>query len=703
MGEIVSCSLEDGVAVVRIDNPPVNAMDRGVRAGLDKVFTELKARKDINAIVLGCAGRTFVAGADIKEFDTGIAEPGFHKVLRLIEDSPVPVVAAVHGTALGAGTELAMSCHYRVVDKNGRFGLPELSLGIIPGAGGTQRLPRLVPVERALDIILAGKPVGAEAAREIGLADAVVEGDVVKGAVDFARDLIAKGAGPRRTREQPVKGTENTEALFAQKRAEVAKKMRNRQSPLVLIETFERTCKLPFDEGLKIESEQSSKLEKATESRALRHLFFAEREVRKIPGIGAEVKPRPIAKVGIVGAGTMGGGIAMSFANIGVPVTVLDVKQDFLDTGFSRMRKNYERSVSRGSLKAEQADQRMGLITPTLNEKDLGDADLIIEAVFENMALKKDIFRKLGKVAKDGAILGTNTSTLDIDEIGAVTGRPQDIVGLHFFSPAHVMPLLEIVQTKATSPQVLTTALEVAKQIRKVGVVSKVSYGFIGNRMMDPYAREAEHCLLEGATPEQVDGALEDFGMAMGILAVFDMAGVEVGPSTRRERKHLLPNDPGFYRCSDLLTERGWLGQKTGRGYYRYDNPGHKRMSDPEANEMFWEEGKRLGVERRNPSRKEIQERCFFSMINEGALLLEEGVALRAGDIDVVYASGYGFPRYRGGPMFYADTVGLKVIHDRLLEFKSILDPQYWTPAPLLAKLAAEGSTFAEWDKSRGA
>jgi 3-hydroxyacyl-CoA dehydrogenase len=702
MGEIVSYSLDDGIAVVRIDNPPVNAMDRSVREGLDKAFTELGSRKDVKAVVVGCAGRTFVAGADIKEFDTGIAEPGFHKVLRLIEDSPVPVVAAVHGTALGAGTELAMSCHYRVAERNGRFGLPELSLGIIPGAGGTQRLPRLVALDRALDIILSGKPVGAEAARDIGLADAVVDGDVAAGAVAFARDLVAKGAGPRRTRDLPVKGAGTADEMFAQKRAQVAKTMRNRQSPLALIDTLQATAKLPFDEGLKIESEQSSKLERATESRALRHLFFAEREVRKIPGVTADVKARAIRKVGIVGAGTMGGGIAMSFANIGVPVAVLDVKQEFLDTGFSRMRKNYERSVSRGSLKAEQADQRMGLITPTLNEKDLGDADLIIEAVFENMALKKNIFRKLDQVAKVGAILGTNTSTLDIDEIGAVTSRPQDVVGLHFFSPAHVMPLLEIVQTKKTAPDVIATALDVARQIRKTGVVSQNSYGFIGNRMMDPYAREAEHCVLEGATPEEVDGALEDFGMAMGILAVFDLAGVEVGPSTRRERKHLLPKDPGFYRCSDLLVERGWLGQKTGRGYYRYDNPGHKRTPDPEANEMFWAEGQRLGVERRNPSRKEIQERCFFSMINEGALLLEEGVALRAGDIDVVYASGYGFPRYRGGPMFYADTVGLKVIHDRLLEFKRILDPQYWTPAPLIAKLAADGSTFAEWDAKRG-
>ena len=701
MGEIVAYSLEDGVAVVRIDNPPVNAMDRGVRAGLDKVFAELKSRPDVRAIVIGCAGRTFVAGADIKEFDTGIAEPGFHKVLRLIEDSARPVIAAVHGAALGAGAELALSCHYRVADKHARFGLPELSLGIIPGAGGTQRLPRLVPLERALDMILSGKPVGAPAARDIGLVDAVVDSDVVAGAAAFARELVAKGGGPRRTRDMAVKGAKDAEELFARKRAQVGKTMRNRQSPLALIDTLQATANLSFDEGLKIEQSQSDKLERATESRALRHLFFAEREVRKIPGIGARVKPRPIARVGIVGAGTMGGGISMSFANIGVPVTVLDAKQEYLDSGFARMRKNYERSVSRGSLKPEHADQRMALITPTLDAARLGDADLIIEAVFENMALKKDIYRMLDGVAKDGAILGTNTSTLDIEEIGAVTKRPQDVVGLHFFSPAHVMPLLEIVQTNKTAPDVIATALEVAKQIRKVGVVAKNSYGFIGNRMMDPYAREAEHCLLEGATPEQVDGALEDFGMAMGILAVFDLAGVEVGPSTRRERKHLLPRDPGYYRCSDMLVERGWLGQKTGRGYYRYDNPAHKRMPDPEAAEMFWAEGERLGVARRNPDRREIQERCFYSMINEGALLLQEGVALRAGDIDVVYASGYGFPRYRGGPMFYADTIGLKVIHDRILEFKRTLDPQYWTPAPLLAKLAAEGSTFAEWDAGR--
>ncbi|MBE0626995.1 MAG: multifunctional fatty acid oxidation complex subunit alpha, partial [Burkholderiales bacterium] len=384
------------------------------------------------------------------------------------------------------------------------------------------------------------------------------------------------------------------------------------------------------------------------------------------------------------------------------PVTLLDAAQAALDKGMATIRKNYERSVTRGSLKPEQLAQRMQLITPTLDYSALADADLVIEAVFENMALKKEIFAKLDSVVRKGAVIGTNTSTLDIDEIAAVTKRPEDVVGLHFFSPANVMQLLEIVHAKRTAPDVLVTALETAKQIKKTGVVAKVCYGFIGNRMMDPYAREAEHCLLEGATPEQVDGALEKFGMAMGILAVFDMAGVDIGYLTRLERKHLLPEDPGFYRPDTLLNERGWLGQKTGRGYYRYDSA-RKRTPDPEVIEMLWAEGKRLGVERRQPGEQEVQERCLYAMINEGARLLEEGIALRSSDIDVVYTSGYGFPRYRGGPMFYADTVGLKKIHERILEFRRTLDAQYWTPAPLLEKLALAGSSFAAWQAGRAA
>ena len=700
MAEIVSITMTDNIAVVTIDNPPVNALAQSLRAGLKQAFVELRARPGVNAIVIGCKGRTFIAGADINEFDSGIAAPGYYEVLGLIEDSPCPVVAAVHGTALGGGMEVALASHYRVAHEAARFGLPELTLGIIPGAGGTQRLPRLIPLEAAIDLMLSSKPMPAAQARELGLADAVVAGDVIEGATAFARELVARGAGPRRTRDQALRGAEHAAELLAAKRAQVAKTMRNRQSPLALLDALEAAVKLPFVDGLKAESAISDKLVPATEARALRHLFFAEREVRRIPGLPAEVKPRAVARVGIVGAGTMGGGISMCFANAGVPVTLLDATQAALERGMATIRKNYERSVARGSLKQEQLEQRMRLITPTLDYAALAPADLVIEAVFENMALKKEIFAKLDAVVRKGAVIGTNTSTLDIDEIAAVTKRPQDVVGLHFFSPANVMQLLEIVHAKRTAPDVLVTALETAKSIKKTGVVAKVCYGFIGNRMMDPYAREAEHCLLEGATPEQVDGALEQFGMAMGILAVFDLAGVDIGYLTRLERKHLLPDDPSFYRPDTLLNERGWLGQKTGRGYYRYDSA-RKRIPDPEAVELFWAEGKRLKVEQRRPDAKEIQERCLYAMINEGARLLEEGIALRASDIDVVYTSGYGFPRYRGGPMFYADTVGLKTIYARILEFRRTLDARYWEPAPLLEKLALAGSSFAAWQAGR--
>jgi 3-hydroxyacyl-CoA dehydrogenase len=697
MNKAVSYSMNGDIAVVMIDSPPVNAVNQAVRAGLKHVFTELRGDAGIKAIVLGCAGKTFVAGADIKEFDTGIAEPGYHEVLRLIEDSPVPVLAAVHGTALGAGTEIALSCHYRVAHEGARFGLPELSLGIIPGAGGTQRLPRVVPLEVAIDMTLTGKPLPASKAVEAGLADALVSGDVVKEAVAFARELIAKGTGPRRTRELPAKKMENAAELFAAKRAQVAKTMRNRKSPLALLDALQAAMEKPFDQGLQVEAALSAQLEQATESKALRHLFYAERDVRKIPGLSADIKPRTVARMGIVGSGTMGGGIAMCFVNAGIPVTLVDAKQENLERGMATIRKNYERSVSRGSLKPEQLEERMKLITPTLDFAALADADLIIEAVFENLALKKEIFAKLDKVAKPGAILGTNTSTLDIDEIAAVTQRPQDVIGLHFFSPANVMQLLEIVQCGKTASDVVVTALEIAKRIKKTGVVAKVCYGFIGNRMMDPYGREAERCVLEGATPEQVDSALENWGMAMGILAVYDMAGVDIGHLTRVERKHLLPDDPSFYRPSAMLTERGWLGQKAGRGYYRYDGAERKRTPDPEVVELLHAEGKRLGIPQRKPSAQEIEERCLYAMINEGALLLEEGIALRASDIDVVYTAGYGFPRYRGGPMFYADSVGLKVVYDKIMEFQKTLDPQYWQPAPLLKKLALAGSSFAQW------
>jgi len=462
-----------------------------------------------------------------------------------------------------------------------------------------------------------------------------------------------------------------------------------------LLEALQAAAEMPFDEGLEVEKAVSASLEQATESRALRHLFFAEREVRKIPGLSPSVKPRPINRIGIIGAGTMGSGITMAFANAGLSVTMIDANQEALDRGRATIRKNYERSVSRGSLTADQMDARMKLITLALDYDAVSTTDLLIEAVFENMDLKKKIFVKLDQIAKPGAILSTNTSTLDIDSIAAVTKRPQDVIGLHFFSPANVMRLLEIVQTKKTADDVLVTALEIAKTLRKVGVVAQVCYGFIGNRMMDPYAREAEHCVLEGATPQEVDSALEDFGMAMGILAVFDMAGVDVGHLTRVARGNAFHNDPTFYRPSAMLTERGWLGQKTGRGYYRYEDG--KRVVDQEVITLLHAEGSRLGVPQRKPSAEEIRERCLYALINEGARVLDEDIAFRASDIDVVYTAGYGFPRYRGGPMFYADTVGLKKIYERILEFQRSLDSQYWQPAPLLEKLVKAGSSFGQW------
>jgi 3-hydroxyacyl-CoA dehydrogenase len=699
--EVATLSLSGDIAVVTIDNRPVNTMTRETRAGLKQAFEQLRGNGEVRAIVLACAGKTFLSGGDMREFATGILEPGYHEVLRLIEDSPIPVVAALHGTVMGGGLETAIACHYRVAQEATRLGLPEITLGIIPGAGGTQRMPRLIGLEAALGMMLGGKPVTCAQALAFGLIDAAVGGDVGEAAIAFARQLVAKGAGPRRTRDREVADAAKATEIIAAHRAQVAKTMRNRNSPLVLLDAVQASVDKPFAAGIAYEQSLSNQVERAVEGRAFRHLFFAEREVRRIPGLPADVKPRPLARIGVVGAGTMGGGIAMCFANAGIPVTLVDTTQANLDRGLATIGKNYERSVARGSLKQEQSEQRMALIAPTLDYADLGSADVVIEAVFENLALKKEIFARLDAVAKPGAVLGTNTSSLDIDEIAAVTRRPQDVIGLHFFSPANVMPLLEIVQCAKTAADVVVTALAIAKLIKKTGVVAKVCYGFIGNRMMEPYGREAERCVLEGATPEQVDGALESFGFAMGFLAMYDMAGVDIGHLMRQQRKDLLPDDPSFYRPSAMLNECGWLGQKSGRGYYRYDNPERRRTPDPEVIEMLHQEGRRLNIEQRQPGAQEILERCIYAMINEGALLLEEGIALRASDIDVVYTAGYGFPRYRGGPMFYADTIGLKTVYGRIREFQRTLDPQYWTPAPLLEKLARAGSSFGEWQSQQ--
>ncbi|MFM2041932.1 MAG: hypothetical protein RLY86_508 [Pseudomonadota bacterium] len=709
VADVVTVEQRGDVAIVWVDAPPVNAINQAVRAGLQAAFAGIAADASVKAAVLACRGRTFMAGADIKEFDTGIGAPAYHTVFNGIEAVEKPVVAALHGTALGGGTEAALACHYRVADKGAKIGLPELSLGIIPGAGGTQRLPRLIGIGAALDVILGGKPVAAADARRMGLVDAVAAGDVTDAAVDFARTLVAEGKGPRRTRDLPLDTAAFGPDWFAAKRAAVAKSMKHRNAPQRAIDAVEAATTLPFEEGLALETQLTDACKKTTESLALRHVFFAERDVRRIPGLAADTPTRPIRSVGIIGAGTMGGGIAMCFVDAGIPVTLIDATRAGLDRGIATITKNYERMVQRGRIDQAGLEARLARITPALTYDALSTVDLVIEAVFEDMDLKKRIFGELDRVCRPGAILATNTSTLDIDEIATATARPGDVLGLHFFSPANVMPLLEIVRAKRTADDVLATALDIAKTIRKTGVVAGVCYGFIGNRLMDPYGREAERLVLEGAGLARVDGVLEDFGMAMGILAVYDMAGVDVGVRIREQRAQLpkgtpgsLPDDPTFYLPSTLMVERGRLGQKTGAGFYRYDPETRARQPDPEVEAIMAAAAAEHGIPRRDDiTDQEILERCLFAMINEGAKVLEEGIALRAADIDVVYTAGYGFPRWRGGPMFHADTVGLATVLERILHFRETLDPQYWQPAPLLEKLARDGSSFAAWEKAR--
>jgi 3-hydroxyacyl-CoA dehydrogenase len=631
-----------------------------------------------------------------------MAPPELRNVLTEFESLPQPIVVALHGTALGGGVEVALACHYRIADKGAKLGFPEITLGIVPGAVGTQRLPRIVGAEKALAMFLDGRPVGADEARQLGLVDEIAEGDLRAAAIAYAKRLVAEGKGPRRVRDNKV--TPLTEAQIAAFRAQAAKQHKGMITPELDIAAVRASWELPFEQGLAVERAISDGSLGTPESKAMRHLFFAERAVTDVPGVTPADKPREIRRCGIIGSGTMGGGIAMSFVNVDISVVLLDVDQASLDRGMATIRKNYDASVKRGRMTPADVDKRMGLIQTSTKYEDFADCDLVIEAVFEDMALKKKIFAELDRVTKAGAILATNTSTLDINQIGSATRRPQDVVGLHFFSPANVTRLLEIVRTDATANDVVATAFAVAKKVKKVGVLSRVAYGFIGNRMMDPYAREAERLVLEGALPADVDAALEDFGMGMGILAVFDMAGVDVGVKARRANPDQVPkDDPTFYRASQILFDQNWLGQKNGKGYYRYEAGSRDRLQHDEALALLAAEGKKLGVARSGPiSRQEITERCIFAMINEGAKILEEGVALRPADIDVVYTSGYAFPRRHGGPMFYADAIGLDTVLAGLKKYGKGRRAADFEPSALLKQLAESGSTFAAWAKSRG-
>jgi 3-hydroxyacyl-CoA dehydrogenase len=696
---VVSVVYGDGLAVITVNNPPVNTIDAKVREGLFAAVAEIAARKDVKAAVLLCEGSTFFSGADIGEFAGPPKEEEYRRLFNQFEALPFPVVAVMHGTVMGGGLEIALACHYRAAAPATRFGLPEVTLGIIPGAGGTQRLPRLIGVEATLDLIIGARPVDAAKAMELGFIDKLVEGDLRTGAIAYAKELVAAGKGPRRTGEKSV--APPAAEVIERFTALAKKQYRNRQAPLTAIEAVRASATMPLAKGLEYETELVNGAKATTESKALVHVFFAERETRKVPGIPEGTKARPVKLAAIIGAGTMGGGIAICFANAGIPVILLDTDQAALDRGIGAVDQTYEGMVKRGRVTAEEKTGRMALIRGALDYSEAKDADVWIEAVFENVALKKKIFAAVEKVAKPGAVLATNTSTLDIEEIATAISRPQDMIGMHFFSPANVMPLLEVVRTSKTAPDVIRTVMDLARPLRKTPVLARVCYGFIGNRMMEGYAREAEFMVLEGATPRQVDSALEKWGMAMGILAVFDMAGIEVGVSVHKSNADKFPPDPSYYQADFAIFEAGRLGQKNGKGYYRYEPGDRARHDDPEAIEILRARAAKLGIQPRGHSEAEILERCLYPLMNEGIRILEEGIAVRAGDIDVVWAAGYGFPRFRGGPLFYADTIGLKTLLDGILKYRALFGPMHWEPAPLLVKLVQEGKSIAQWDAAR--
>jgi 3-hydroxyacyl-CoA dehydrogenase len=702
----VSVSVDQGVALIRIDNPPVNALSPGVIDGLDAALDQAIRDNSVRAIVVIGAGRTFIAGADIKGLEqlawgSDSGAPEMHELLQKLEDAPKPVVMAMHGTALGGGLEVAMAGHYRVAVPDALMGQPEVNLGIIPGAEGTQRLPRLVGLEKAIEMCVSGKPIKAADALNAGLIDRIIEGDLASGAAAFAREMAARSESHPKTREQRDKlpSASAISGMLAAGRELARKTRRNLDAPVAVLDALEAAATLPFEQGCAREREIFLTLAKSEQAKALIHAFFAERGVAKVPGISKDTLAATVNRVGIVGAGTMGGGIAMACANAGIAVRLTDATAAALNAGMATIRKNYDVSVKRGRFTPAMVDERMSRIVAQVGYDGFDQVDLVVEAVFENLALKKEVEAALDKVVMPGGIIATNTSTLDIDDIAAATGRPSQVLGLHFFSPANVMRLVEIVRGKSTSPETLATALAVAKRLGKVGVVVGNCPGFVGNRMMFPYMYEAQFLVEEGATPQQVDEALTGFGMAMGIFAVDDMAGLDVAWRVRQELNQFSEPRARKPLVADRLCEMGRFGQKTGKGWYAYGDD-RKPQPDPEVLALIEQLAVANGIRRRSLTNEEIIERTIYALINEGARVLEEGYALRAADVDVIYTNGYGFPAWRGGPMFYADRVGLRKIYDRVSAFHRELG-QRWAPAPLLERLAKTGATFKELDRSR--
>ncbi|MEQ8378837.1 3-hydroxyacyl-CoA dehydrogenase NAD-binding domain-containing protein [Parvibaculum sp.] len=689
INDVTTLEIDGEIAVVTLNSPPVNALSAPVREGITNGVKAAIDNDAVKAIVLICEGKTFIAGADITEFGKAPKGPSLFDALQMIEFGTKPVVAAIHGTALGGGLEVALTCHYRVAVPSAKCGLPEVKLGLLPGAGGTQRLPRIVGPEKALDMVTSGSHVGAKQCLEMGLVDELAEeGKLREGAVAFAKKVVAEKRPLNKVRDlnDKVEAARGKPEIFENFRKANARKFRGFLAPEYNIQCIEAAVNLPFEEGIKVEQKLFRELVTGTQSAAQRHVFFAERQVWKLPDVPADTPIIPVKKVGIIGAGTMGGGIAMNFLNTGFPVTIVETKQDALDRGIATIRRNYENSAKKGRFSMEEVEKRMGLLTGSLDMNDLADCDLVIEAVFENMDIKKDVFGKLDKIVKQGAILATNTSALNIDEIATAVKRPEAVIGLHFFSPANVMRLLEVVRADKTSNDVIATSMQIAKKIGKIAALVGVCPGFVGNRILAQRQREAQKLIMEGAMPWDVDRVLYDFGLPMGPFAMSDLAGLDIGWSKEKSKGETL---------RDRLCEMDRRGQKTGAGYYDYDENRNAKPS-PVVEKMILDYAAEKGINRRTISDDEILERCIYPMINEGAKILEEGKAIRSSDIDIVWINGYGFPVYRGGPMFYGDTVGADKVLAKMKEFQAKMGDDF-KPAALLEKIVAEGKKFGDY------
>lgn len=686
--EAATLDIQDEIAVITIDNPPVNALGYLVRKGIADGIDQAVKNDQVKAIVIACAGQTFMAGADIREFGKPPMEPILSQVLETLDECPKMTLSAIHGTAFGGGLETALSCHFRIAVPTAQFGLPEVKLGILPGAGGTQRLPRVVGIDKALKMITSGNPIGATEALEEGLIDEIVEGDLKEAGIQFAKKALAENRPLIRISQNDEKtaAAKGNNEIFDNFRKSIARKTRGFQAPENCIKAVEASVNLPFKEGLKRERELFTELMKGHQSAAQRYMFFAERQASKIPDIPKDTPLLDIKKVGIIGGGTMGGGIAMNFVNAGYLVTIIETKQEFLDRGLGVIKKNYEITASKGKLSTEDVEKRMSLITGSLNLEDLADVDLVIEAVFEDMDLKKEIFSKLDGICKKGAIMATNTSFLNVNEIASVTNRPEYVLGLHFFSPANVMRLLEIVRGAKTDKSVLATSLSIAKKIKKVAVVVGVCYGFVGNRMIAQRGRETGLLLLEGATVDQIDRVIYDFGFPMGPFVLADLVGLNVGWDEKKSSGSTI---------REILCEAGRLGQKNGLGYYKYEEGSRTPIPDPDSLKLIADFSAKKGYEQREIGDDEIIKRAIYSLINEGAKILEEDIAVRPSDIDIIWINGYGWPAYLGGPMFYGDLIGLDKVLETIKQFHAKFG-DVWKPANLLEKLVAEGKSFKD-------